>query len=364
MSRKNPGLIFLLLVIGSTLVTSQHINYIKIPEITLKNTRKIIHIPDIPGYETLKCDFHMHTVFSDGDVWPTVRVDEAWRHGLDVISITDHIENSPSKPYINGDDNASFEIAKPYADKKGILLIKGSEITRSMPPGHFNALFINNSSQLDKPGYMEAFEAAKNQGAFIIWNHPGWKAQQPDTCKWWDLHTELHSKGLIHALEVFNEQEYYPAALDWCNEKGLAYIAASDVHGLISETYDLSGYHRPMTLVFATERTEEALREAMFAGRTVAWFGNFLAGREAFLLEIFKRSLEVRLISENETRKTYSVVNNSDVPFTLKLANGAGVVLFAKRETEVNIPVSQGRTMEVSNLIIRWDQRLKVDFPF
>jgi len=55
-------------------------------------TRKIIYIPDIPGYTTLKCDFHMHTVFSDGTVWPSVRVEEAWLDGLDAISITDHIE--------------------------------------------------------------------------------------------------------------------------------------------------------------------------------------------------------------------------------------------------------------------------------
>ena len=41
-----------------------------------------INIPDIPGYRTLKCDFLMHTVFSDGDVWPTVRVQEAWAEGL------------------------------------------------------------------------------------------------------------------------------------------------------------------------------------------------------------------------------------------------------------------------------------------
>jgi hypothetical protein len=54
--------------------------------------RHEIHFPDLPGYQTLKCDLHMHTVFSDGYVWPTVRVDEAWREGLDAISLTDHIE--------------------------------------------------------------------------------------------------------------------------------------------------------------------------------------------------------------------------------------------------------------------------------
>lgn len=39
--------------------------------------RKEIKMPQIPGYTILKCDFHMHTIFSDGIVWPTLRVDEA-----------------------------------------------------------------------------------------------------------------------------------------------------------------------------------------------------------------------------------------------------------------------------------------------
>ena len=62
--------------------------------------RKIVNLPDLPGYVTLKCDFHMHTVFSDGNVWPTVRVGEAYRDGLDAIAITDHIEYSPKEDYI------------------------------------------------------------------------------------------------------------------------------------------------------------------------------------------------------------------------------------------------------------------------
>ena len=31
-----------------------------------------ISFPDLPGYVTVKCDLHTHTVFSDGEVWPTV----------------------------------------------------------------------------------------------------------------------------------------------------------------------------------------------------------------------------------------------------------------------------------------------------
>ena len=57
--------------------------------------RKEFRIPDLTDYKTLKCDFHIHTVFSDGDVWPTVRLAEAWEEGLDAIAITDHLEYNP-----------------------------------------------------------------------------------------------------------------------------------------------------------------------------------------------------------------------------------------------------------------------------
>ena len=45
----------------------------------------------------ISTDLHIHTVFSDGFVWPDLRVDEALREGLDLISITDHLEYQPHK---------------------------------------------------------------------------------------------------------------------------------------------------------------------------------------------------------------------------------------------------------------------------
>ncbi|HDR51185.1 MAG TPA: histidinol-phosphatase, partial [Mariniphaga anaerophila] len=130
---------------------------------------KIIHIPNIPGFHTLKCDFHMHTVFSDGTVWPTVRVEEAWREGLDAISITDHIEYRPHSKDVVSDHNRSFEIAEPLAKSLNILLIRGAEITRSMPPGHLNALFIRNANLLEREDVFDALREARDQGAFIFW---------------------------------------------------------------------------------------------------------------------------------------------------------------------------------------------------
>ena len=58
-------------------------------------TPRTITIPDTAGFKVLK-DFHMHTLFSDGQVMPADRVNEAVQNGLDVIAITDHIECVPS----------------------------------------------------------------------------------------------------------------------------------------------------------------------------------------------------------------------------------------------------------------------------
>ena len=129
--------------------------------------RNEIDIPNLDGYITLKCDFHMHSVFSDGLVWPTVRIDEAYREGLDAISLTEHIEYRPHKKDIIADHNRSYDVTKKKADQLGILLIKGSEITRPMAPGHFNAIFLSDSNPLEKENYKDAFNEAKKQDAFI-----------------------------------------------------------------------------------------------------------------------------------------------------------------------------------------------------
>ena len=40
----------------------------------------------------VSADLHIHTVFSDGSVWPTIRVEEALRDSIDLISLTEHLE--------------------------------------------------------------------------------------------------------------------------------------------------------------------------------------------------------------------------------------------------------------------------------
>jgi len=242
--------------------------------------RKIVNLPDLPGYVTMKCDFHLHTIFSDGNVWPTVRVGEAWRDGLDAIAITDHLEYSPHKDYVPVDHNAGWKIAETTARDYNIILVKGTEITRSMPPGHVNALFLQDASLLAVDSVMDAYAAAIKQGAFLHWNHPGWKAQEPDGIpKLYDIHKKLLEKKWLHGIEFFNGTDNYPLVMTFCKQYNLTVVANSDSHGVISEDYKDEN-NRPMTLVFAKTRTHDAIKEAMFAGRTLAYSDNIIAGKE------------------------------------------------------------------------------------
>ncbi len=146
-----------------------------------------IEFPDIPGYLTLKSDLHMHSVFSDGSVWPNIRVQEAKRDGLDLISLTDHLEYQPKEKDIpHTDRNRGYELTKDAAEGSDLIVVNGAEITRAMPPGHFNAIFIEDANKLKIPDAMKVFEEAKNQGAFVFWNHPHWTAQQPDGIATWE----------------------------------------------------------------------------------------------------------------------------------------------------------------------------------
>ena len=134
--------------------------------------RKIV-FPAIPGYQTLKCDLHQHTVFSDGSVWPDIRVMEALQDGLDVISLTEHLEYQPHKVDIpHPDRNRSYEIALAEAKNHDLLVVKGSEITRRMPPGHCNAVVIEDPNKLLINDSIGVFREAKRQNGFVFWNHP------------------------------------------------------------------------------------------------------------------------------------------------------------------------------------------------
>ena len=78
--------------------------------------------PNIEGYVTLKTDLHMHSVFSDGEVWPTIRVSEALRENLDAISLTEHLEYQPHKEDIpHPDRNRAYHLALEEAKDHDLI---------------------------------------------------------------------------------------------------------------------------------------------------------------------------------------------------------------------------------------------------
>ena len=270
-----------------------------------------IEFPDIPGYKTLICDFHQHTVFSDGDVWPAVRIREAINDGLDVVSITDHIEYQPHSADIpHTDRNRVYQIAKEAAENTEVLVISGSEITREMPPGHANAIFLPDANKLLGLDSMEVFREAKRQDAFVFWNHPHWHAQSPNgTALLTPMHKQLIKEGLIKGIEIVNEHTYSDEALKIALDNKLTIMASSDIHDLIDWQYNTpAGGHRPVTLVFATEKTEEAVKDALLNGRTAVWFDNTLVGKQEFLVPLIQQSLQI-----NKTRVLDSYNGKSTV---------------------------------------------------
>jgi predicted metal-dependent phosphoesterase TrpH len=152
-----------------------------------------INFPKLPdGRSVLAVDLHTHSVFSDGMVWPDVRVEEAKRDGLFALAVSEHLEYQPKAADIpHKDRNRSFEIAneaakvKPDAtgaNKEPLIVINGSEITKlTVQAGHMNAVFITDANALlPKPGLSpadaarEQLKTANAQGAFTFWNHPYW----------------------------------------------------------------------------------------------------------------------------------------------------------------------------------------------
>lgn len=324
-----------------------------------QQVRQHLVVPTVDGLVPLKCDFHLHTVFSDGSVWPTVRVDEAYRDGLDAIALTDHIEYRPKTKDLPTDNlNRPYEIALPTAQAKGILLIPGIEITRQKPDGgHLNALFLSDANLLKHADPNQQIEAAAAQKAFVIWNHPGWAT---DTCKMYEPNERWIAAGKVHAVEVFNEQECYPRAVSWLAPFNLAPIAASDVHAPIDALYRPET-RRPMTLVFAKERSLESLKEALFARRTVAWFADQLAGEAQWLEKLFRASVQI----EQRGERLYEWSNPTDIPYEVWIEGVEKPLLLAPRTAQVvalpkewnetlplRVMVANAHTAEDTDLVI------------
>jgi hypothetical protein len=286
---------------------------------------RVMKFPAIPGYLTLTSDLHMHSVFSDGSVWPDIRVQEALMDGLDMISLTEHLEYQPHKDDIpHPDRNRAHQLALEEAKDHDLMIFRGSEITRKMPPGHCNAIFIQDANKLLINDSLEVFKEASRQGAFVFWNHPNWisLSHRPDgVATLTPFHQRLISEKLLHGIEVVNELTYSDEALQIALDNNLTIMGTSDIHGLVDWQFGLNkGGHRPLTMVFAKEKSEASVKEALFARRTVVFFNDMLIGRTEQLKPLVAQCIKAdsaRYIGKTQVLKLW-LRNDSPCPMTLK----------------------------------------------
>lgn len=268
---------------------------------------RAIKFPDTENYKTLVLDLHTHSVFSDGHVWPTVRVSEALRDGLDGLAITEHLEFQPHLSDIpHPDRNRAFLEARRAAEGHPLTVIPGVEITRLGDPGHINAIFVADANLLVKqPASADEvprarFDTREEAEAFSTQNselfrgahkvsengETFWRpfaddalyqsimnfgfasrldpfvavkaANEQGAFLFWnhpefehiqselnDFHDQVVQDGLLHGVEIANGDRYYPNAHRLALKHDLALIGVSDVHELIEWDYRPGAAHNP-----------------------------------------------------------------------------------------------------------------------
>lgn len=329
--------------------------------------RKEIMIPStLNGYNVYKADLHTHSIFSDGLVHPKWRVYEAWQDGLDVMAVTEHIENRAyenmfheylkeytDKEYQKGpaglknvDINFSIREAKKEAVKYGITIIPGSEITRSgSEVGHFNALFTTDNNLIYDEDPVQSIRNAKSQGALVMHNHPGWRRKD---IKMTTTEKTAYGEGLIDGVEVMNGGMFFPGIIDRVREYNQFIAANTDVHKTTASDYRLTGADRPMTLILAKDKSLESLREALLQRRTIAFGFNTLCGSEELLRDFFHACVKVTRINET------SVLVTNMTSITFKLQQGKGRILNFDPFTSMVATVKKGSDTVSYRVVNMW----------
>lgn len=313
-----------------------------------EEARTNIVVPGLYGYNVYRADLHNHTIYSDANVTPAFRVREAWMDGLDVIAVTDHLEcrnlevqmidymkkylrdevteavnarvfdvPDDGRPFMT-DQNYPITLAQKEAEKYGITVIPGTEISRNPNvAGHFNALFTTDLNTVYDRDPKKSLLKAKAQGALIMHNHPGWRLHSVERIP---FAQEVYDEGIIDGVEVMNGRGFHTKALDWANEYDLFITSNSDAHYSTHELYGVHGVLRNMTLIFAKDKSLDSLKEAIKAHRTIACSFGIMAGGKQILEDFFKASVQFEVLSTSgKGTRMVSIKNNTSLEYIIRL---------------------------------------------
>ena len=392
-----------LLVVALSLLTlapmaqAQKLNEVAQPIHRWKHRQEII-IPQILGYNVYKADLHTHTIYSDAEVTPSYRVREAWRHGLDIVAITDHIEwrgterklvqymgryipeeyHNQSKGInvsmmhdtsrlelgILSNLNAGYEQAVEANQQFGLLIVRGAEITRGA--NHFNVIFTTDNNKVYHPDLETSMRNALEQGALVMHNHP--TSDKTTVTGFTQIAEDLYKKGLITGIEIGNSIGLRTSFIDYCIANNYTPLSNSDVHATIEEMYftdDNEGFYRNMTLILAHECTTEAVKEALQQGRCIAYFNNKLVGKEEYLAELFKQSVSIEHMCDDRKAAKVILINKSSFPYQIKYNGKDTAVVHAMGSVLIELPVGASEVeFTVTNLLCGKNEHPKVKMTF
>lgn len=346
---------------------------------TLRNEvlRNEIILPKVNDYLVLKSDLHIHTVYSDGNVTPEYRVQEAWTDGLDVMAITDHVEyrrwegqmvtflkgympegtkaentnligKKADERGILSDLNLPCRVAKSSAEQYGLILIPGIEITRDpLTIGHYNALFVKDANTIYDADPIVSIKNAREQGAIIVQNHPGWRRKNLEVL---EFERKVYAEDLIDGVEIMNGSEFYPTVVDRASEKKMFMSANTDIHGTTARDYTSVGQLRDMTLILAKDKSLDSVKEALMARRTLAYAYGSIAGEEQLVRDFFNACITYETLFEKDGKqRKVRMSNPTSMTFVL---NFGGNPVQLRPFTSRDVTVNKGKdvTFTVENL--------------
>ncbi len=338
--------------------------------------RQELHFPAVGGWKILKAEFHVHTIYSDGQVTPEVRVLEAWRDGIDVLGISDHAEHIDVA--LPQHKERSYGRAKDLAGRLGLQLILTSEIStiaqvkRPLRNSDFIVTLLSDEQALSR-AYPDAMAQASKQNAITIWAHPG--------AEWNEHSRSVLNAGTLHGIEIYNSHVswsrsrglesvrgawMWPHAMEWAERHELAVFAGSDAHWPIDlMTRGEPGGRRPMTLILSTGSDSNAIREAILERRTVAWFGEMLWGPRHSLEGLVRACVSVvRLEPNAAVRPKFAVGVTNACPLPFNLLPRAESADLKFKAGEMDIPPQATLSLPLSTSDDNLPKSFRVELTF
>jgi hypothetical protein len=227
----------------------------EVPDIIRHRPERRADVPPAAEPGWVRGDLHCHSLYSDGDSWPSELLVVAAERGLDFLAITDH----------NG---AIFPTVEDHVGKLP-LLVPGIEVTTY--GGHWNVWGLRQWFDFrdpTSPAVAAEMARAVAAGGFVSINHP--RPWGPD----WEYEgTDAH-----HAVEVWNGpwERLNPVCVAFWEDllargRRVVAVGGSDTHKLRDPAEGIlppAKLAEPTTWVHVGERLDiEALLAGLHAGR-------------------------------------------------------------------------------------------------